>query len=228
MICTVSKENLHHLTKLVDFLHKHEVPTCLMNILRCTLPRSRGVKPDDVSAAKYFLQAVGPHARTVREDRPKIDRGQFCQHPAGHRRAGGAAADVRYFALRRRPMLLRPGPQRRPVPVQRVHRPGEVSRRQSVSRRHPKRVGKRAVRLVTGRKIEEIDPCGRCTIRHFCGSPCPAEAHELNGGMTKVGAFCEFYEEQVRHAFRLIADEKVNDYLWDGWDKDMEQTFAMS
>ena len=83
-------------------------------------------------------------------------------------------------------------------------------------------------KLVTGRKVEDIDPCGRCAIRHFCGSPCPAEAHEMNGGMKNVGAFCEFYEEQVRYAFRQIADEKVNHYLWEDWDKDMTQTFAMS
>jgi uncharacterized protein len=50
----------------------------------------------------------------------------------------------------------------------------------------------------------------------------------MNGGMQNVGAFCEFYEEQVRYAFRLIADEKVNDYLWDNWDDDLQQTFAMS
>jgi uncharacterized protein len=83
-------------------------------------------------------------------------------------------------------------------------------------------------RKVTGRKVEEIEPCRHCAIRHFCGSPCPAEAHEMNGGMQQVGAFCEFYEEQVRYAFRLIADEKIGDYLWDGWDKDMQETFAMS
>ena len=63
--------------------------------------------------------------------------------------------------------------------------------------------------LVTGRKVEDIEPCRRCAIRHFCGSPCPAEAHEMNGGMHRTGAFCEFYEEQVRYAFRLIADDKV-------------------
>ena len=62
--------------------------------------------------------------------------------------------------------------------------------------------------MVTGRKVEDIEPCRRCAIRHFCGSPCPAEAHEMNGGMDQTGAFCEFYEEQVRYAFRLIADEQ--------------------
>jgi uncharacterized protein len=82
-------------------------------------------------------------------------------------------------------------------------------------------------RLVTGRKVEDIEPCRRCAIRHFCGSPCPAEAYEMNGGMDKTGAFCEFYEEQVRYAFRVIADGKVDAYLWDDWDKGMKEIFNM-
>ncbi len=56
VICTISSENLRHLVKMVEFLHRREVPTCLMNILRCTLPRSRSTKPDDVSAARCFLR----------------------------------------------------------------------------------------------------------------------------------------------------------------------------
>jgi uncharacterized protein len=81
-------------------------------------------------------------------------------------------------------------------------------------------------KLVTGREIDEIEPCRHCAIRHFCGAPCPAEAHQMNGSVQKPGAFCEFYEEQVRYAFRLIADEKVDAYLWDGWDQGMQQAFA--
>ena len=61
VICTITSENLRHLTGLVDFLHEHRVPTCLMNILRCTLPQSRQVKPDDATAAKYFLIGAGSH-----------------------------------------------------------------------------------------------------------------------------------------------------------------------
>ena len=61
-----------------------------------------------------------------------------------------------------------------------------VPRRQPVPRRHPGRARKaRLSKLVTGRKVEDIDPCRRCAIRHFCGSPCPAEAHEMNGGMAQ-------------------------------------------
>jgi uncharacterized protein len=84
-----------------------------------------------------------------------------------------------------------------------------------------------AFKMVTGRKVEDIEPCGRCAIRHFCGSPCPAEAHEMNGGMDRPGAFCEFYEEQVRYAMRVIADGKLDAYLWDGWDRGTTSTFDL-
>ncbi|EQD76957.1 Radical SAM domain protein, partial [mine drainage metagenome] len=54
-----------------------------------------------------------------------------------------------------------------------------------------------AFRSVTGRNVDAFRPCSECAIRHFCGSPCPAEAHEMNGGMDGTGAFCAFYREQV-------------------------------
>ena len=82
-----------------------------------------------------------------------------------------------------------------------------------------------AFAAVTGRRVEDIEPCNKCSIRHFCGAPCPAEAYEMNGGMKRTGAFCEFYEEQVRYAFRLIADGIADDYLWDGWSKDTVSVF---
>ena len=58
VICTVTSANMRHLTSLVNFFHDREVPTCLMNILRCTLPPSRRLKPRDHDAAKYFLAAL--------------------------------------------------------------------------------------------------------------------------------------------------------------------------
>jgi uncharacterized protein len=85
-----------------------------------------------------------------------------------------------------------------------------------------------AFQKVTGRKVEDIEPCAKCAIRHFCGSPCPAEAHEMNGGMDHPGAFCELYEEQVRYALRLIADGKENAFLWDGWDSDTSTTINIT
>jgi uncharacterized protein len=228
VICTVSKENLRYLVKYVDFLHKHEVPTCLMNILRCTLPRSRAVKPDDVSAAKYFLQALDRTHELHEKTGRKLIVGNFANillaiiAPAARRLmcdispCGGGRC---FFAL---------APNGDMFPCSEFIGLPSFRGGNLFSDDVPSVLQSEPFRLVTGRKVEDIDPCCHCAIRHFCGSPCPAEAHEMNGGMDHVGAFCEFYEEQVRYAFRLIADDKASDYLWDGWDKDMEQTFAMS
>jgi len=46
--------------------------------------------------------------------------------------------------------------------------------------------------------------------------------------MASRGAFCGLYEEQVRYAFRAIADNRADAYLWDGWDKDTLTTFGDS
>jgi uncharacterized protein len=228
VICTMSNENLRHLTKLVDFLHGHEVPTCLMNILRCTLPRSRSVKPDDASAAKYFLQALERTHELYEKTGRKLIVGNFANillaivAPAARRLmcdispCGGGRC---FFALAPSGDLF---PCSEFIGLENF-RGGNLFTDDIAAVMESK-----PFKLVSERKVEDIDPCNRCAIRHFCGSPCPAEAHEMNGGMHKTGAFCEFYEEQVRYAFRLIADEKVEDFLWDGWDKDMRQSFSMS
>jgi uncharacterized protein len=228
VICTMSNENLRHLTKLVDFLHGHEVPTCLMNILRCTLPRSRSVKPDDASAAKYFLQALEHTHELYEKTGRKLIVGNFANillaivAPAARRLmcdispCGGGRC---FFALAPSGDLF---PCSEFIGLENF-RGGNLFTDDIAAVMESK-----PFKLVSERKVEDIDPCNRCAIRHFCGSPCPAEAHEMNGGMHKTGAFCEFYEEQVRYAFRLIADEKVEDFLWDGWDKDMRQSFSMS
>ena len=81
--------------------------------------------------------------------------------------------------------------------------------------------------LVTGRKVEDIDPCSRCAIRHFCGSPCPAEAHEMNGGMDHTGRVLRV----LRRAgpLRLPPDRRraSGRFLWDGWDAGMGESFQM-
>ena len=80
---------------------------------------------------------------------------------------------------------------------------------------------------VSERNVDTITPCKSCAVRHFCGSPCPAEAHELNGGMNMPGAFCELYEHQVRYALRLIADNRHEAFLFDNWKKDAQTIFRI-
>lgn len=85
----------------------------------------------------------------------------------------------------------------------------------------------RQFKIVTERKIENIKPCLCCAFQNFCGAPCPAEAHQLNGNICTVGSFCEFYIEQIRYAFRIIADRKEEAFLWDDWDRDTEIMFQI-
>ncbi len=227
VICTMSTENLPQLTKLVDFFHARDVPTCLMNILRCTLKRSRQVKPDDAKAAKYFIKALDRTYELYQETGRKLPVGNFANillaivaptarnlmcdiSPCG----GGRC----FFAL---------APDGRLYPCSEFIGLEDFCGGNLFTDKIPQVLKTEAFTAVSERKVEDIDPCNHCAIRHFCGSPCPAEAHEMNGGMHRTGAFCEFYEEQVRYAFRLIADGKHEAFLWDGWDKDLTNTFNM-
>ena len=228
VICTITGENLRHLTRLVEFLHEREVPTCLMNILRCTLPRSRSVKPTDVAAARSFLQALNRTHELYRQTGRKLIVGNFANillaivAPTARRLmcdispCGGGRC---FFAL---------APNGDLFPCSEFIGLEQFCGGNLFQDSIPAVLESEPFRQVTGRKVEDIEPCGHCAIRHFCGSPCPAEAHEMNGAMQRTGAFCEFYEEQVRYAFRLIADEKIDDFLWDDWDKDMQSVFQLS
>ncbi len=227
VICTVTKENLRQLTPLVEFFHDRRVPTCLMNILRCTLPPSRDIKPDDASAARHFLAALDRSYELYQETGRRLPIANFSNillaivAPTARRLmcdispCGGGRC---FFAL---------APSGDMFPCSEFIGLEEFNGGNLFRDDVEKVLATEAFRKVTGRKVEDIDPCRRCAIRHFCGSPCPAEAHEMNGGMNKTGAFCEFYEEQVRYAFRVIADGKTDAYLWPNWDKGMKDTFVM-
>ena len=225
VICTVTGENLRHLSKLVDFFHEQEVPTCLMNIIRCTLPGARTIKPTDAMAAKYFLAALDRTYELYQETGRKLPVANFSNillaiiAPTARRLmcdispCGGGRC---FFALAPNGDMF---PCSEFIGLKKF-KGGNLFRNDIEDVLQTE-----AFRLVTERKVEDIDPCKRCAIRHFCGSPCPAEAYEMNGGMDRTGAFCEFYEEQTRYAFRQIADGKEDAFLWDGWDKGTVDTF---
>ena len=219
VICTVTSLNLTQLSDMVDFFHAHEVPVCMLNIVRCTLPPARLVKPTDHDAAKHFLRALDRTRDLYEKTGRKLIVANFANilisiiAPTARRLmcdispCGGGRC---FFALAPNGDLF-PCSEFIGIPK---FRGGNLFK-DSVE----DTLKSEAFTMVTGRRVENIEPCRRCAIRHFCGSPCPAEAHEANGSMTRTGSFCEFYEEQVRYAFRLIADGRQDDFLWEGWDK---------
>lgn len=225
VITTCTTENLAHLTRMVELFHAREAPTCMLNTVRCTLPGARGVKPADPDMARAFIAALDRSHELYRETGRKLVVANFANiliailAPTARRLmcdispCGGGRA---FFALAADGGLY---PCSEFIGLSRF-RGGSLFESDVEAA-----LDSEGFRLVTGRDADAFLPCRDCAIRHFCGSPCPAEAHEMNGGMDRTGAFCGFFREQVRHAFRLIADGIADDYLWDGWDEGTETVF---
>lgn len=225
VICTITTKNLRALSKLVNYLHDKRAPNCLLNVVRCTLASARKIKPNDAAAAKYFIEALETSYQLYRESGRKLVVANFANilvsilAPTARRLmcdispCGGGRS---FFAL---------APNGDIFPCSefiglKYFKGGNIFKDNIKDI-----LESDSFKLVTGRKVEDIEPCHRCAIRHFCGSPCPAEAYETNGGMNKTGSFCEFYEEQARFALRLIADNRHDAFLWDRWDQGTKQIF---
>ncbi|MBB4197670.1 uncharacterized protein GGD83_001462 [Rhodoblastus sphagnicola] len=224
VICTMTSENLPYLTELVEFFHENRVPACMLNVTRCTMPGARAVNGGEADVAKAFIAALERTHELYRETGRKLVVANFAniliaiQAPTARR----LMCDISPCGGGRSFFALAPGGDLFPC-SEFIGLPafagGNLFRDEiaDVLESDP-------FRLVIGRKVEDIAECDTCAIRHFCGSPCPAEAHEMNGGMKQKGAFCDFYKEQTRYALRLIADGRHNDFLWDGWDEGAETT----
>ncbi len=227
VICTMTTENLPHLTQMVEFFHARRVPACMLNVTRCTLPGARTVRGEDGAVAKAYIAALERTHELYRETGRKLVVANFANiliailAPTARRLmcdispCGGGRS---FFALATNGDLF-PCSEFIGLPA---FNGGNLFR-QPID----EILDSPPFRLVSGRKVEDVAGCDTCLIRHFCGSPCPAEAHEMNGGMQQKGAFCRFYEEQVRYALRLIADGRHEDFLWDGWDSGTEVSCAI-
>lgn len=227
VICTVTQANMRQLPELVEFLHDHHVPTCLLNVVRCTLPAARPLKPADADAARYYLAALERTHELLMQTGRKLVVANFANvllailAPTARRLMCDIApcgGGRRFFAVAATGDVF-PCSEFIGLPA---FRGGNLFENDLAEI-----LASRPFHNVTSRKIEQIEPCSKCPIRHFCGAPCPAEAYTLNGGTDQIGAFCEFYREQARYAFRLIADGRESAFLWDDWDAGMTTTFDL-
>lgn len=228
VICTVTKENMSSLTQIVEFLHKMQVPICMLNPVRCTLPGARKSKPADRLLAKHYLNALERTYELHHRSGRKIVVANFANvlisiiAPTGRRLMcdiSPCGSGRCFFAISSSGDLF---PCSEFIGLKKF-KGGNIFKDNI-----DKIIETEPFKLVTERKIENIVPCFRCAIRHFCGSPCPAEAYQMNGSIETPGAFCELYEEQVRYALRIIADGKEDAYLWDGWDKGITTTLKIN
>ena len=225
VICTATTENLAHLTSIVELFHALEVPTAMINAVRCTLPGGSQVKPADADFAAAYLAALERSYALYQQTGRKLVVANFANvilgvvAPTARRLmcdispCGGGRC---FFAVDAHGDLF---------PCSEFIGLPEFQGGNLFAGGLESAFGTDAFRAVTGRTVEMIDPCHSCAIRHFCGAPCTAEAHGLHGDVAQRGAFCEFYEEQVRYALRLIADGREDAFLWDDWDNATHTVF---
>jgi uncharacterized protein len=220
VICTVTQQNMTFLSDIVDYFHSLEIPNCLLNPVRCTLPGGRKLKPEDHELTGHYLKALDRSYELYEKTGWKMVVANFANvllgivAPTARRLmcdispCGGGRC---FFAVSAKGDLF---------PCSEFIGLPEFCGGNLFKGEIKQALGSPPFKEVTGRMVEKIEPCGRCAVRHFCGSPCPAEAREMNGAIDRPGAFCELYEEQVRYALRAIADGKEDAYLWDHWDAD--------
>lgn len=226
VICTVTSTNVAHLPEIVEYFHLKQVPVAMLNPVRCTREGGRGLKPDNLELARAFTRALDRTRELLELTGRKLVIANFANVLAGlvaptTRRlmcdispCGGGRC---FFAVSARGDLF-PCSEFIGIPE---FRGGNL-----FASDIPAILETPAFTRVTGRLVEDISPCRQCAIRHFCGAPCPAEVFMCTGTLEAPAPYCEFYAEQVRYAFRLIAAGQVDDFLWDGWRNGTEQTFA--
>jgi uncharacterized protein len=228
VITTVTKHNVSLLPQMVDFYADHGVKMVMFNPVRCTQKGGQELKPDDDIFATYFCKALD-RTQEIRKERGfKLVVVNFANVLAGilgptTRRlmcdispCGGGKC---FFAVSAKGDVF---PCSEFIGLENF-KGGNI-----LSHPIPEILSSEPFRAVTSRTVEQIDPCNRCAIRHFCGAPCPAEVYSLTGSLLAPAPYCAFYEEQVRYAFRVIARREEQHYLWDGWEEETEEVYSHS
>ena len=226
VITTVTSMNVESLSAMVDFYHEHRVRVVMLNPVRCTRPGGLQIKPDNRALSDCFTRALDRTRELYAQTGQKLVVANFANilagivGPTGRRLmcdispCGGGRC---FFAVSAHGDVF---------PCSEFIGFPESSGGNLVRDALPTILQSQPFREVTMRRAEDIQPCARCAIRHFCGAPCPAEIKAVSVTLQAPSPYCEFYEEQVRYAFRVIAQGAEEAYLWDGWEDDTEPSFS--
>ncbi len=226
VISTVTSLNVHTLPQMVEFLHDNGVSIAMLNPVRCTQKGGAGLKPENDVLSQYLLKALDRAFELYTKTGRKILVTNFANvlmgimGPTGRRLmcdispCGGGRC---FFALSAKGGIF-PCSEFIGMPQ---YEGGNIAEDDidNILKSKP-------FEEIKARKVENFKPCDSCSIRHFCGAPCPAEVRMLSGTVNAPSPYCEFYEEMVRYAFRVIAGGRENAFLWDGWKEETDETFS--
>ncbi len=228
VICTVTKTNVSHLTEIVDFFHAEGILAAMLNPVRCTRKGGQDLKPDNLLLAKEFIKALDRAFELYEKTNQKMVIANFANILAGiiaptARRlmcdispCGGGRC---FFAVSAEGDVF---PCSEFIGLEQF-KGGNI-----FSQNVNDCLNSKPFKQVVSRRIESFEPCGSCAIRHFCGAPCPAEIFSNTGQLDAPSSYCQFYEEQVRYALRIIANGNEHAYLWDNWETTTTETFSLS
>ena len=214
MITTVTRLNVRDLPGIVRFLHSKKVPCVLLNPMRFTRPGSVRLKPDEKLLAKYFIKAVDTAVELSRNSKQRIIVGNFANTilaiiaPQARRLmcdispCGGARC---FFTITAKGEM---------IPCGEFIGIKGFSGGNIFKTSIPKAMGSKPFKKIRDRFVEKISVCNLCDFRNICGSPCPAELHSF-GNMYQKSVFCNFYQEIIQYAFKMIAEDKVKYLLRD-------------
>lgn len=207
VIATVTKSNVEGLSKLVKFLHAKKVPCVLCNPVRLTQKNSRALKPESGALTKHFIDAVDTAIKLSQNSKHKIVIGNFANvilaivSPAARRLmcdispCGGGRC---FFTITASGEMIPCGE----FIGLKGFSGGNIFKDQI-----SKAMNSGPFKKIRDRVVENICECDICMFRNICGAPCPAELHSL-GNMHQKSAFCEFYKEIIKYAFRIISEGK--------------------
>ena len=213
VVTTVTKQNVSQLTEMVSFLHAKKVPSVLLNPVRGTQGPARPLMPEKEELIKYFICALKRAEELTRKTKKQIIIGNFANILVGiiAPTARKLMCDISpcgggrcFFAIAANGDVFPCGEF---IGIKEFH--GGNIFRNSI----PDIMDSESFRMVRDRTVEKIEHCNTCAFRNICGAPCPAEVYSMQGNFYNPSPYCEFYEELIRFAFKMIAEDKVKYFL---------------
>lgn len=225
VITTVTSVNVHTLPDMVDFYHDHGVRIVMFNPVRCTLQGGRDLKPANDVLADFFCKALDRSYELYTKTGRKMVIANFANVLAGVAGPTGRRLMCDISPCGGGRCFVAVSAHGDVFPCSEFISFPEFKGGNLYSDTLPSILESKPFVDVTTRKVEDIQPCSDCAIKHFCGAPCPAEVKMVSGTLHAPSPYCEFYEEQVRYAFRVLAQGREDAYLWDTWRDETLESF---
>jgi uncharacterized protein len=227
VITTITQHNVHELADIVRFLHKRGVTASLLNPIRCTLPETVHLRPNQDELYTHFKEAVDVALDLTLKSGQKIVVSSFSNTilaivaPVARR----LMCDITPCGGARRFFYILPDNSTTPcgefIPITSSRGAGIIDNSfESV-------LDSQAFKDVRTRAVESIKECAQCLYRNICGAPCPGEIHETNGTMFAPSPYCEFYTKLIDYAFELIAQGHTQNLVRNEISSSMKTVYSL-